>query len=78
MGDGVYAPFPLSKFSHQNIVRCVGLSFQAAPRLILLELMSGGDMKSFLRHSRPQPVRPFSGLPRPSKILTICSTIWMN
>lgn len=54
-GDGVYAPFPLSKFSHQNIVRCVGLSFQAAPRLILLELMSGGDMKSFLRHSRPHP-----------------------
>ncbi|EDL79925.1 leukocyte tyrosine kinase (predicted), isoform CRA_a [Rattus norvegicus] len=45
----------ISKFSHQNIVRCVGLSFQAAPRLILLELMSGGDMKSFLRHSRPHP-----------------------
>ncbi|XP_031227394.1 leukocyte tyrosine kinase receptor isoform X5 [Mastomys coucha] len=45
----------ISKFSHQNIVRCVGLSFRAAPRLILLELMSGGDMKSFLRHSRPYP-----------------------
>nr|XP_020029809.1 leukocyte tyrosine kinase receptor isoform X1 [Castor canadensis] len=43
----------ISKFSHRNIVRCVGLSFRAAPRLILLELMSGGDMKSFLRHSRP-------------------------
>ncbi|KAM7154754.1 LOW QUALITY PROTEIN: leukocyte tyrosine kinase receptor [Molossus nigricans] len=26
---------------------------QGAPPLILLELMSGGDMKSFLRHSRP-------------------------
>ncbi|XP_040602001.1 leukocyte tyrosine kinase receptor isoform X2 [Mesocricetus auratus] len=48
----------ISKFSHQNIVRCVGLSFQAAPRLILLELMSGGDMKSFLRHSRPHPSQP--------------------
>uniref|UniRef100_A0A8C6RL03 Tyrosine-protein kinase receptor n=1 Tax=Nannospalax galili TaxID=1026970 RepID=A0A8C6RL03_NANGA len=48
----------ISKFSHQNIVRCVGLSFQAAPRLILLELMSGGDMKSFLRHSRPQLSQP--------------------
>ncbi|XP_034351254.1 leukocyte tyrosine kinase receptor isoform X2 [Arvicanthis niloticus] len=45
----------ISKFSHQNIVRCVGLSFRVAPRLILLELMSGGDMKSFLRHSRPHP-----------------------
>ncbi|EGV97260.1 Leukocyte tyrosine kinase receptor [Cricetulus griseus] len=48
----------ISKFSHRNIVRCVGLSFQAAPRLILLELMSGGDMKSFLRHSRPHPSQP--------------------
>ncbi|KAL1785805.1 leukocyte tyrosine kinase receptor isoform X2 [Sigmodon hispidus] len=48
----------ISKFSHENIVRCVGLSFQAAPRLILLELMSGGDMKSFLRHSRPHPGQP--------------------
>ncbi|XP_045393908.1 leukocyte tyrosine kinase receptor isoform X2 [Lemur catta] len=48
----------ISKFSHQNIVQCVGLSLQAAPRLILLELMSGGDMKSFLRHSRPQLGQP--------------------
>ncbi|XP_023567138.1 leukocyte tyrosine kinase receptor isoform X3 [Octodon degus] len=43
----------ISKLSHQNIVRCVGLSFQAAPRLILLELMSGGDMKTFLVESQP-------------------------
>ncbi|XP_069861955.1 leukocyte tyrosine kinase receptor [Dipodomys merriami] len=48
----------ISKFSHKNIVRCVGLSFRAAPRLILLELMSGGDMKSFLRQSRPHPGQP--------------------
>ncbi|XP_036874708.2 leukocyte tyrosine kinase receptor isoform X5 [Manis javanica] len=48
----------ISKFSHQNIVRCVGLSLQAAPRLILLELMSGGDMKSFLRHSRLHLAQP--------------------
>nr|XP_045013017.1 leukocyte tyrosine kinase receptor isoform X2 [Jaculus jaculus] len=48
----------ISKFSHQNIVRCMGLSFRAAPRLILLELMSGGDMKSFLRHSRPHLGQP--------------------
>ncbi|XP_069317332.1 leukocyte tyrosine kinase receptor isoform X1 [Eulemur rufifrons] len=48
----------ISKFSHQNIVQCVGLSLQAAPRLILLELMSGGDMKSFLRHSRPHLGQP--------------------
>ncbi|XP_004578216.2 leukocyte tyrosine kinase receptor isoform X4 [Ochotona princeps] len=48
----------ISKFSHRNIVRCVGLSLRAAPRLILLELMSGGDMKSFLRHSRPHLGQP--------------------
>uniref|UniRef100_H0X7V9 receptor protein-tyrosine kinase n=1 Tax=Otolemur garnettii TaxID=30611 RepID=H0X7V9_OTOGA len=48
----------ISKFSHQNIVQCVGLSLQAAPRFILLELMSGGDMKSFLRHSRPHLGQP--------------------
>ncbi|XP_070481111.1 leukocyte tyrosine kinase receptor isoform X1 [Equus przewalskii] len=48
----------ISKFSHQNIVRCVGLSLRAAPRLILLELMSGGDMKSFLRRSRPHLDQP--------------------
>ncbi|XP_058397270.1 leukocyte tyrosine kinase receptor isoform X2 [Diceros bicornis minor] len=48
----------ISKFSHQNIVRCVGLSLRAAPRLILLELMSGGDIKSFLRHSRPHLGQP--------------------
>ncbi|XP_047288458.1 leukocyte tyrosine kinase receptor isoform X5 [Homo sapiens] len=48
----------ISKFRHQNIVRCVGLSLRATPRLILLELMSGGDMKSFLRHSRPHLGQP--------------------
>ncbi|TEA16664.1 hypothetical protein DBR06_SOUSAS20610051, partial [Sousa chinensis] len=41
-------------------LRCVGLSMQAAPGPILLELMSGGDMKSFLRHRWPQLTRPFS------------------
>uniref|UniRef100_F6YBY8 Tyrosine-protein kinase receptor n=1 Tax=Monodelphis domestica TaxID=13616 RepID=F6YBY8_MONDO len=48
----------ISKFSHQNIVKCVGLSLRATPRLILLELMAGGDMKSFLRHSRPYLGQP--------------------
>lgn len=57
----------LSKFSHQNTVHCVGLSLQTAPPLILLELMSGEDMKSFLRHSRPHSVRPFSQPSRPLK-----------
>ncbi|KAG7275451.1 hypothetical protein CRUP_033184 [Coryphaenoides rupestris] len=44
----------LSKFSHQNIVRCVGVSLHILPRFILLELMTGGDLKSFLRKNRPR------------------------
>ncbi|KAG2457415.1 ALK kinase, partial [Polypterus senegalus] len=42
------------KFNHQNIVRCIGVSLQTLPRFILLELMTGGDMKSFLRQNRPR------------------------
>ncbi|XP_069494886.1 leukocyte tyrosine kinase receptor [Ambystoma mexicanum] len=50
----------ISKFSHQNIVRCVGVSLQTLPRFILLELMAGGDMKSFLRQNRPRVLKPSS------------------
>lgn len=37
-------------------MRCIGVSLQALPRFILLELMAGGDLKSFLRETRPRPV----------------------
>ena len=37
-------------------MRCIGVSLQALPRYILLELMAGGDLKSFLRETRPRPV----------------------
>uniref|UniRef100_A0A2K5EPL9 Tyrosine-protein kinase receptor n=1 Tax=Aotus nancymaae TaxID=37293 RepID=A0A2K5EPL9_AOTNA len=50
----------ISKFNHQNIVRCIGVSLQALPRFILLELMAGGDLKSFLRETRPRPSQPSS------------------
>ncbi|KAJ1157851.1 hypothetical protein NDU88_010548 [Pleurodeles waltl] len=50
----------ISKFSHQNIVRCIGVSLQALPRFILLELMAGGDLKSFLRETRPRLNQPSS------------------
>lgn len=49
-----------SKFNHQNIVCCIGVSLQLLPRFILLELMTGGDMKSFLRQNRPRSVSPSS------------------
>ncbi|XP_029454514.1 leukocyte tyrosine kinase receptor [Rhinatrema bivittatum] len=48
----------ISKFSHQNIVQCIGVSLQMLPRFILLELMAGGDMKSFLRQNRPRVKQP--------------------
>nr|XP_057947022.1 ALK tyrosine kinase receptor isoform X1 [Doryrhamphus excisus] len=48
----------ISKFSHQNIVRCVGVSLHAMPRFILLELMTGGDLKTFLREMRPRLDQP--------------------
>ncbi|RVE57277.1 hypothetical protein OJAV_G00214530 [Oryzias javanicus] len=44
----------MSKFSHENIVRCIGVSLNILPRFILLELMIGGDMKTFLRQNRPR------------------------
>uniref|UniRef100_A0A672LAS5 Tyrosine-protein kinase receptor n=1 Tax=Sinocyclocheilus grahami TaxID=75366 RepID=A0A672LAS5_SINGR len=50
----------ISKFSHQNIVRCIGVSLQTLPRFILLELMAGGDLKSFLRETRPRLEHPSS------------------
>ncbi|CAJ1074058.1 ALK tyrosine kinase receptor isoform X1 [Xyrichtys novacula] len=50
----------ISKFSHQNIVRCIGVSLQAMPRFILLELMAGGDLKTFLRETRPRLEHPSS------------------
>ncbi|XP_078518140.1 leukocyte tyrosine kinase receptor [Lissotriton helveticus] len=50
----------ISTFSHQNIVRCIGVSLQTLPRFILLELMAGGDMKSFLRQNRPRMHQPSS------------------
>ncbi|XP_046711576.1 ALK tyrosine kinase receptor isoform X2 [Silurus meridionalis] len=50
----------ISKFSHQNIVRCIGVSLQALPRFILLELMAGGDLKTFLRETRPRLEHPSS------------------
>uniref|UniRef100_A0A3Q2Q090 Tyrosine-protein kinase receptor n=1 Tax=Fundulus heteroclitus TaxID=8078 RepID=A0A3Q2Q090_FUNHE len=50
----------ISKFNHQNIVRCIGVSLQAMPRFILLELMTGGDLKTFLRETRPRLDQPSS------------------
>lgn len=48
----------MSKFNHPNIVRFIGVCFEKMPRFIVLELLAGGDLKSFLRESRPKPSIP--------------------
>jgi anaplastic lymphoma kinase len=47
----------MSKFTHANIVHFIGVCFNMHPRFIVLELLAGGDLKTFLRESRPKPVR---------------------
>ncbi|KAK3092355.1 hypothetical protein FSP39_001820 [Pinctada imbricata] len=45
----------LSKFHHPNIVNLIGVCFESHPRYIVLELLEGGDLKTFLREMRPKP-----------------------
>lgn len=45
----------MSKFNHPNIVHFIGVCFDKHPRFIVLELLAGGDLKNFLRESRPKP-----------------------
>ena len=64
----------MSKFHHANIVHFIGICFDKHPRFIVLELLSGGDLKTFLRESRPKPVRNYfiSFIPWPSSIHFLC------
>uniref|UniRef100_T1H974 Tyrosine-protein kinase receptor n=1 Tax=Rhodnius prolixus TaxID=13249 RepID=T1H974_RHOPR len=47
----------MSKFNHPNIVHFIGVCFDKHPRFIVIELLAGGDLKTFLRESRPKPDR---------------------
>ncbi|CAG9855575.1 unnamed protein product [Phyllotreta striolata] len=47
----------MSKFNHPNIVHFIGVCFDKHPRFIVLELLAGGDLKNFLRESRPKSER---------------------
>lgn len=42
----------MSKFKHRNVVRFIGVCFNKMPRFIVLELLPGGDLKTFLRENR--------------------------
>ncbi|CAH1397166.1 unnamed protein product [Nezara viridula] len=59
----------MSKFNHPNIVHFIGVCFDKHPRFIVIELLAGGDLKTFLRESRPKPDR---ASPLTMKDLLIC------
>ena len=46
----------MSKFIHPNIVHFIGVCFDKHSRFIILELLAGGDLKTFLSESRSKPV----------------------
>ncbi|XP_074649999.1 proto-oncogene tyrosine-protein kinase ROS-like [Tubulanus polymorphus] len=43
----------MSNFKHEHILRLLGVCLENDPQFIILELMQGGDLLSFLRVSRP-------------------------
>ncbi|XP_022083158.1 ALK tyrosine kinase receptor-like isoform X2 [Acanthaster planci] len=48
----------MGNFDHPYIVSLKGVCFTQAPRFILLEYMAGGELKQFLRESRPRRGHP--------------------
>ena len=56
----------MGNFDHPNIVSLTGVCFIQHPRFILLEYMAGGELKVFLRESRPHDVSN-------GKILHVCA-----
>ncbi|XP_075212596.1 anaplastic lymphoma kinase isoform X2 [Lycorma delicatula] len=48
----------MNKFTHPNIVHCIGVCFDRHPRYLVIELLAGGDLKSFLREERPKIDKP--------------------
>ncbi|VDO25603.1 unnamed protein product [Onchocerca flexuosa] len=55
----------MSKFRHENICELMGVCFDVTPRLIILELLAGGDLKSFLRECRPKNNPLMQSMPLP-------------
>jgi serine/threonine protein kinase len=39
----------LVALDHPHIIRAIGVCFQSAPQLLVLELMDGGDLKKYLK-----------------------------
>ncbi|XP_063297854.1 proto-oncogene tyrosine-protein kinase ROS [Pelobates fuscus] len=45
----------MSQFDHPNILKLLGVCLFNEPQYIILELMDGGDLLSYLRGARPDP-----------------------
>lgn len=45
-----------SQFDHSNILRLLGVCLLNEPHYLILELMEGGDLRSYLREARPTNV----------------------
>lgn len=43
----------MSHFKHQHILQLLGVCLDNDPNFILMELMEGGDLLSYLRLNRP-------------------------
>lgn len=46
----------MSNFKHEHILRLIGVCFDMDALYIIMELMQGGDLLSYLRQSRPSRV----------------------
>jgi proto-oncogene tyrosine-protein kinase ROS len=46
----------MSNFKHEHILQMLGVCLNNDPQFIILELMEGGDLLSFLRSSRATTV----------------------
>ncbi|XP_055846704.1 protein sevenless [Episyrphus balteatus] len=48
----------MSHFKHENIVKLIGVCFDLESMCIIMELMEGGDLQTYLRESRPSMGKP--------------------
>eukprot|EP00117_Sycon_ciliatum_P032918 scpid17991/ scgid25433/ Proto-oncogene tyrosine-protein kinase ROS; Proto-oncogene c-Ros; Proto-oncogene c-Ros-1; Receptor tyrosine kinase c-ros oncogene 1; c-Ros receptor tyrosine kinase len=48
----------LKNFRHPNVIRLLGVCLDEHPKMIILELMDGGDLLSYLQANQPGAARP--------------------
>ena len=57
----------MSNFKHEHILQLLGVCLDNDPQFMILELMEGGDLLSYLRASRPAAV----SVARPTCIVSL-------